>query len=328
MYQERQAPSQGQAQGQVQGQSQRQPQQPSYSAWDERQQQRFPDSRLAQYDPNAREPYPQRAQGQAAQSLNVGHGERQLSLAAGVALMLHAVISRSRASWITGPLGAALFWRGQTGHCPVYQAMNVNTAQEQGGRQGNGYGQPQRGGQGYGGAQQIPIQQQRNQQQSNQQQSNTIEIRRAITIDKPAEELYTFWRKLENLPQFMHHLERVEQTGAQSSHWQAKIIGGIPVAWDAEIVEDVPGQRIAWRTKPDAQIQQRGVVEFKPATGGRGTVVNVDMQYTPPGGIIGETFGRLLNGITAQQVKDDIGRFKSLMETGEIARIEGQPTGR
>lgn len=324
MYQERQAPSQGQAQGQYQ----RRPQQQSYSQWDERQQQRFPESRIAQYDPNYRESYPQRYQGQGAQSMNVGQGERQISLAAGVALMLHAVISRSRASWITGPLGAALFWRGQTGHCPVYQAMNVNTAQEQGGRQGNGYGQPQRGGQGNGGVQQISIQQQSNQQQSNQQQSNTIEIRRAITIDKPAEELYTFWRKLENLPQFMHHLERVEQTSAKSSHWQAKIIGGIPVEWDAEIVEDVPGQRIAWRTKPDAQIQQSGVVEFKPATGGRGTVVNVDMQYTPPGGMIGETFGRLLNGITAQQVKDDIGRFKSLMETGEIARIEGQPTGR
>lgn len=320
MYQERQAP--------YQTQYQRQPQQQSYSQWDERQQQRFPDSRLAQYDPNYREPYPQRYQGQGLPSLNVGQGERQISLVAGVALMLHAVISRSRTSLITGPLGAALFWRGQTGHCPVYQAMNVNTAQEQGYQGGNGYGQPPRGGQGYGGVQQIAIQQQNNQPQPEQPQSNNIAIRRAITIDKPAQELYTFWRKLENLPQFMHHLERVEQTGAQSSHWQAKIIGGIPVEWDAEIVEDVPGQRIAWRTKPDAQIQQSGVVEFKAATGGRGTVVNVDMQYTPPGGMIGETFGRLLNGITAQQVKDDIGRFKSLMETGEIAKIEGQPAGR
>lgn len=323
-----QSQAQGQYQGQYQGQHQRQPQQQSYSEWDERQQHRFPESRLAQYDPNYREPYPQRYAGQGYQPLNVGQGERQLSVVAGVALMLHAVISRSRASLLTAPLGAALFWRGQTGHCPMYQALNVNTAQSQGTWQGNRYNQPQSNWQSNAGVQQIPIQPQSNQPSQNQPPSNQIEIRRAITIDKPAEELYTFWRKLENLPQFMHHLERVEQTGDKSSHWQAKLIGGLPVEWDAEIVEDRPNQRIAWRTKPDAQVQQHGLVEFKPATGGRGTIVTVEIQYTPPGGIIGETFGRLLNGITAQQVKDDIGRFKSLMETGEIATTEGQPTGR
>lgn len=321
MYQERQAQFENQYQGQSQPQSQ-----PSYSEWDERQQRRFPENRLAQYDPTYRQAYPAYYQDQ--QTNNVGQSERQISVVAGVALMLHAVISRSRASLITGPLGAALFWRGQTGHCPLYQALNVNTAQSQETWQGNGYGQPQPNWQGGAGVQQIPIQPQGNQPSQNQPQSNQIEIRRAITIDKPAEELYTFWRKLENLPRFMHHLESVASTGDKRSHWKAKIIGGIPVEWDAEIVEERPGQRLAWRTQPDAQVQQSGVVEFKPATGGRGTVVTVEIQYNPPGGIIGETFGRLLNGITAQQVKDDIGRFKSLMEAGEIATTEGQPTGR
>lgn len=321
MYQERQAQFENQYQGQSQHQSQ-----PSYSEWDERQQRRFPENRLAQYDPTYRQAYPAYYQDQ--QTNNVGQSERQISVVAGVALMLHAVISRSRASLLTAPLGAALFWRGQTGHCPLYQALNVNTAQSQENWQGNGYGQPQPNWQGGAGVQQIPIQQQGNQSLQNPPQSNQIEIRRAITIDKPADELYTFWRKLENLPRFMHHLASVESTGDKSSHWKAKIIGGIPVEWDAEIVEERPGQRLAWRTQPDAQVQQNGVVEFKPAAGGRGTVVTVEIQYTPPGGIIGETFGHLLNGVTAQQVKDDIGRFKSLMEAGEIATTEGQPTGR
>lgn len=313
---------------------QRQPQQP-YREWDERQQQRFPESPLAQYQPHEQQQYPQQArqqvrqsfpqpyQGQGHQPMNVGQSERQISVAAGAALLLYAAINRSRTSLIHGSLGAYLIWRGQTGHCPLYQAMDINTAQSQRAWQGNGNGQPQRDWRTNTGVQQIPIQ-----QQNNQQQSNQIEIRRAVTVDKPAEELYNFWRKLENLPQFMHHLERVEQTSERSSHWKAKIAGGIPVEWDAEIVEDVPGQRIAWRTKPDSQVQQSGVVEFKPATAKRGTVVNVDLHYSPPGGIIGETFARMLNGITAQQVKDDIGRFKSLMEAGEIAKIEGQPTGR
>jgi uncharacterized membrane protein len=308
-----------------------QAQQQPYREWDERQQRRFPNSPLAQYNSQDRQQYrqlyPQSGWSQNRQTLNVGQGERQLSVAGGAALLLYTLINRSRSSWVTGPLGAYLIWRGQTGYCPVYQAMKINTAQPQSAWQGNGYGQQQRGWQGNGGVQQIPIQQ-GIQQQSNQQQSNRIEIRRAVTVNKPAQELYNFWRKLENLPQFMHHLERVEQTGDKRSHWKAKIAGGIPVEWDAEIVEDVPGKRIAWRTKPDSQVQQSGVVEFKEATGGRGATVTVDIHYLPPAGIIGETFGRLLNGITAQQVKDDIGRFKSLMEAGEIPTIEGQPAGR
>lgn len=336
MYQEREYQSQRQEQDpsqyQPQYQPQNQPAQRPYREWDERQQRRFPDSPLAQANnPQYRQQYgqqsPQSYWGQDGQGMNVGQTERQLSVVAGAGLLLYALINRSSSSFLTAPLGAYLVWRGQTGYCPVYEAMNVNTAQSQGGWQGNGYGQQQRNWQGNGGVQQIPIQQQ-GQAQQNQQPSNRIEIQRAITINKSADELYTFWRKLENLPRFMHHIERIEQTGAKSSHWHAKVIGGLPVEWDAEITEDVPGQRIAWRTKPDAQVQQSGVVEFKQATGGRGTVVNVDIQYTPPGGIIGETFGRLLNGVTAQQVKDDIGRFKSLMETGEIATIEGQPAGR
>lgn len=326
MYQEREYQSRPQSQRQPQGQAQRLP----YREWDERQQQRFPESPLAQYNPQQREYYPQAGYqfgGQRQQPMNVGQMERQLSVVAGAALLVHALINRSRTSLITAPLGAALIWRGQTGHCPVYEAMNINTAQSQSAWQGNGASQGYGYGPRNGGVQQIPIQQQSNQQQGFQQQGS-IEIKRSVTINKAPQELYNFWRKLENLPKFMHHLERVEETSEKSSHWQAKIAGGIPVAWDAQIIEDVPGRRIAWRTAPDSQVQQVGMVEFKEATGGRGAVVNVEILYTPPGGIIGETFGRLLNGVTAEQVKNDISRFKSLMETGEIPTTEGQSSGR
>lgn len=310
-----------QTQYRPQNQTQRRPEQQPYKEWDQRQQARFPDSPLAQYPGIYGQPYsPQsqaRYQAQGNPGLNVAQHEREISVVAGIGLMLHALISRSRSSLITGPLGLALFWRGQTGHCPVYAAMEMNTAQPQGAGPNGPSQQGNRAWQG-NGAQRIKM----------EEQPSQIEIKRAITVDRPAQDLYNFWRKLENLPQFMHHLEQVEQKDHQKSHWKAKIAGGLPVEWDAEIVEDVPGQRITWHTTPDAQVQQRGVVEFKPATGNRGTVVNVEIHYTPPGGIIGQTFGRLLNGVTAQQVKDDIGRFKSLMEAGEIATTEGQPTGR
>jgi uncharacterized membrane protein len=225
-------------------------------------------------------------------------------------------------SLLTGALGAALIWHGQSQRSPLYEALDVNTARQP--LWGDGDGWQQRQGRQHGQAWQqreTPPRQERHHR-------NTIEIERAVTINKPAEELYQYWRKLENLPNFMEHLQTVEQNDEKHSHWVARLAGGLPVAWDAEIVEDQPNERIVWRTVPDAQVQQSGVVTFKPANGERGTVVKVDIKYSPPGGIVGETFARMLNGITAQQVKDDIRRFKSLMETGEVPTTEGQPSGR
>lgn len=240
---------------------------------------------------------------------NVDTLERQASVILGSGMVLYALIKRSHglSSLVTGALGAALILHGQSSRSPIYEAFDIDTA-----------GQPRMDGQRMRNypADQRPM------------PSNTIEIERAVTVDKSAGELYNYWRKLENLPNFMQHLKEVQQTEGNRSHWSARLAGGLPVSWDAEIVEDVPGERIVWRTVPDATVEQRGKVEFKPATGERGTVVHVDIQYSPPGGIVGETFAQLLNGVTAQQVKDDIRRFKSLMETGEIPTVEGQSSGR
>lgn len=246
---------------------------------------------------------------------NVDTLERQVSVALGSGLVIYSLINRLRgfSGLFTGALGAALVLHGQSNRSPFYNALEINTsghhAEWQRLEDRNRFGQGRR-------SEQRPM------------PNNTIEIERAVTVDKPAGELYNYWRKLENLPNFMEHLKEVKQTEGNQSHWVAKLAGGLPVSWDAEIVEDVPGERIVWRTLPDSTVEQRGKVEFKPANGERGTVVHVYIQYSPPGGIVGETFAQLLNGVTAQQVKDDIRRFKSLMETGEISTIEGQPSGR
>ncbi|MEZ4869136.1 MAG: SRPBCC family protein [Caldilineaceae bacterium] len=253
---------------------------------------------------------------------NVATTERQVAVLVGGALVLHALVNHSRSALFTGPLGMALILHGQSNRSPIYDALHVNTSEYA----------PRYRSDGHDGATQQREAPQRvgrtPQPGSRPMPPNTIEIERAVTVNKPAEELYNYWRQLENLPNFMEHLQEVKQTGDKQSHWVAKVSGGVPVTWDAEIVEDVPGQRIVWRTLPDSRVEQRGTVEFKPATGERGTVVAVDIQYSPPGGIVGETFAQLVNGVTAQQVKDDIRRFKSLMETGETPTIEGQPSGR
>lgn len=155
-----------------------------------------------------------------------------------------------------------------------------------------------------------------------------IHVCRTIIIDRPAAELYEFWRNFENLPRFMNHLQTVTVLDEKRSHWVAKGPAGSSVEWDAEIVNDHPNEMIAWRSTASAQIATAGTVRFQPATGGRGTLLKVEMQIDPPAGVLGITVAKLFGESPEKQVHVDLHRFKQLMETGEVARTEGQPAGR
>lgn len=164
----------------------------------------------------------------------------------------------------------------------------------------------------------------------------SMRVAEAVTINRSPEELYRFWRDFQNLPRFMKHLESVQpdseaagQTaGNKRSHWVAKAPAGTTVEWDAEITEDRPNEMIAWRSLEGADVDSMGSVRFERAPGNRGTIVRVRMQYNPPAGVIGATVAKLFGEDPAWQVKDDLRRFKQLMETGEIITTEGQPAGR
>lgn len=149
-----------------------------------------------------------------------------------------------------------------------------------------------------------------------------------ITINKPAEELYAFWRNFENLPRFMSHLLAVTDTGDGHSHWMAKGPAGTEVEWDAEITEERTNELIGWRSLPGSRVQNSGTVRFEPATGGRGTVVQVELRYRPPGGVVGATIAKLFGEAPEKQIPVDLIRVKQLLETGEIASTVGQPAGR
>lgn len=151
---------------------------------------------------------------------------------------------------------------------------------------------------------------------------------RSITINRPASELYGFWRDFENLPRFMSQLEAVQVTGARRSHWVAKGPANVAVEWDTEITEDAPNERIAWRSLKGAEVDLSGSVEFEPAPGERGTVVRVTLEHRLPGGRVGAAFARLFNRAPEQQVAIDLHHFQQLMETGGITTTEGQPAGR
>jgi uncharacterized membrane protein len=158
--------------------------------------------------------------------------------------------------------------------------------------------------------------------------NRALHVERAFTIQRSPEELYSYWRKLENLPRFMKHLERVEVLDERRSHWVARGPAGTHVEWDAEILEDAPNQRITWRSLEGADVANDGTVRFQAAPGDRGTEVRVSLSYSPPAGKLGATVARLFGENPEQQVRDDLRRFKNLMEAGEIPTTEGQPSGR
>jgi uncharacterized membrane protein len=145
-----------------------------------------------------------------------------------------------------------------------------------------------------------------------------IHVRKSITIGRPREEIYRFWRNFENLPDFMRHLESVRDEGNGRSHWKASAPAGTSVEWDAEIVDDVVGERIAWSSLPGSTVRNRGTVTFRDAPGDRGTEVLVDLRYDPPGGSVTNAVATLFREAPGQQVQEDLRALKQVMETGEV----------
>ena len=154
-----------------------------------------------------------------------------------------------------------------------------------------------------------------------------MDVSKAITVKHPQQQVYEFWRDFENLPRFMYHLEFVEDLGSGRSHWVAKAPAGRKVEWDAEIVEDRPGQLISWRSIGDDDIKHSGAVTFAPAPGNRGTEVHVQMSYKPPGGKAGAMIAKIFGEEPGQQIADDLRRFKQVVETGEVVRSDASPEG-
>ena len=154
-----------------------------------------------------------------------------------------------------------------------------------------------------------------------------VRVSKSVTIKRPRAEVYEFWQQLENLPRFMYHLQDVRTTGNGRSHWIAKAPAGQQVEWDAEIVEDRPDELIAWRALPGSDIQHEGSVRFKPAPADRGTEVEVALQYDPPGGKAGALIATMFGEEPTQQIRDDLRRFKQVMETGEVVLSDGSLEG-
>jgi uncharacterized membrane protein len=154
-----------------------------------------------------------------------------------------------------------------------------------------------------------------------------IKVVRAVTIRKPAAELYAFWRELPNLTKVINHPVSITATTSEESHWIVSAPANTSVEWDALIVNDEPNKLIAWRSRDGAQVRNAGSVRFEPAPGDEGTEVTVALEYDPPGGKVGALIAKLTRDSASSQVYDALRRFKALMEAGEIPTIEGQSVG-
>ncbi len=232
-----------------------------------------------------------------SQSTNVGQTERYISAIGGGALALYGLTRGSLGGITLALIGGSLVYRGTTGHCNVYEAMGVDTAHEKSGA-------------------------------ASVAGNRGIKVEKSVMVNRPAAELYRYWRNFENLPKFMDHLESVRTTGEKRSHWVAKAPAGTTVEWDAEIINEKENELIAWRSLENADVDNAGSVRFQEAPAGRGTEVRVSLEYDPPGGVIGAAIAKLFGEAPDQQIQEDLRRFKQVMEAGERATTEGQTSGR
>lgn len=152
----------------------------------------------------------------------------------------------------------------------------------------------------------------------------SVNIKTTLIVNKPKQEVYDFWRKLENLPLFMKHLKSVKEVDEKRSHWEANIPGNITtITWDAEIVKEEEGKLISWQSLPGATVENAGKVDFRDALGDQGTELNIVITYHPPAGKVGSGIAWLLNPVFKKMIQNDVANFKQYIETGFLPATEG-----
>jgi uncharacterized membrane protein len=231
-------------------------------------------------------------------SINVGDAERKASLVSGGLLALLGLSRRSPGGLLLAAVGGGLLYRGLTGHCPAYGVAGVSTASAD-----------------------DPVSPEKFQKRG-------VHVVASFTVDKPRAELFRYWRDFNNLPRFMTHLKSVRVIDDKRSHWVAQGPAGVSLAWDAELINEEPDSLIAWRSLQGGDVDSAGSVRFLDAPPGRGSEVKVVLDYIPPAGKFGAALSWLLGHGGDTTVREDLRRFKQIMEAGEVPTIEGQPSGR
>lgn len=220
--------------------------------------------------------------------VNVGRTERLVSVIGGGFLAGVAIRRRGVPGALPGVAAASLLHRGITGHCQVYAALGVDTAEPTAAEPGA----------------------------VAEAEADGTRVEASVTVERSPDELYAFWRDFTNAPRFMHRIVRVDVLeGGQRSRWTAEGLRGQTIEWISELTDDQPGRRIAWATLPGSDLPNRGFVEFTRGARPGETIVRHAVEFEPPGGIVGQAIASALHELPQQMVRDDLRRFKQLMET-------------
>ena len=217
---------------------------------------------------------------------NISATGRWASTLAGVAL---TAVGYKRSNRGLELLGTGLIARGVSGWCPVTATVERNSHAE---------GEPTK--RHLGGR-------------------HGVIVEDTVTIDRPIDDVYSYWRNLENLPRFMDHLEEVETIDQSRSHWVARGPLGVKVEWDAQIINDIPPTLLSWKSVGESDVISAGSVRFR-AAGNHSTEVRVKLQYDPPAGKLGATVAWLSGEDAQQQIGQDLRKFKELVEADEPSR--------
>jgi uncharacterized membrane protein len=215
--------------------------------------------------------------------VNVNDIERLGSLLLGGGLTAYGLGRGGLSGILLAAAGASLVYRGVSGHCMIYEQLGLNTAESS------------------GDVSTIPA-------------KHGVRVEHSVIIHREAEELYDAWRHFKGLPDFMSHLVSVEELDDRRSRWTAEGPLGANVSWEAEIIEDHPGELISWRSVEGSLVDTAGSVRFEPSGNGSSTQVTVNLKYNPPAGKAGAKISKMLGANPDQQIVDDLQRFKKIME--------------
>ncbi len=225
-------------------------------------------------------------------TVNVNENERMISGGAGAMLMLLGITRRSIPGMVMAAVGGSLLYRAATGHCHMYAALGIDSNQPKiDGAPPEAY------------------------------YDRAIHVTHSFSINRTPEDLYSYWRKLSNLPSILSYLDSVTVIDDRKSHWVAKGPLDMRWEWDAEIINDEPNRLIAWRSLGNADIDNAGSVQFIEGSHDRGTEVKVTIDYIPTGGRFGQVIAKVLGRDPSAVIREGLRDFKRFMETGETPTV-------
>ncbi len=234
--------------------------------------------------------------------VNMDRNERLASVLGGAGLALLGVRQKGVAGALLGAAGAALIARGAAGHCPVYGAAGIDTSGRRSRASPGGAALADEAG---------------------------VSVHASVTVSRPPEQAYAVWRDFTNAPKYMDRIASVEILDETRSRWTATGPMGRSWTWESQVVEDSPGELIAWESLPGSELPNRGWVQFLPAgSDGQHAEIRYFVEFDPPGGVIGEAIAHAFHDAPREMIRGDLRRFRALLDAGHPAPTAELALGR